>query len=130
MKRWSAFARFLDDGAIPIDNNRTESAIRGPVMGKKAWIFLGNEAAGQTAAILYTLMMSCKRHCVDPYAYLLDVMSRIKTASSEELEELLPDRWIQSHPEAFIEQRAQESHAAAHRKRERRRARRAKLAKR
>lgn len=129
LNRWSAFTRFLEDGAIPMDNNRTEAAIRSAVMGKKAWLFLGNEAAGETAAIMYTLMMSCKRHCIDPYAYLLDVMIRIKTANADELEALLPDRWIQSHPEAFIQQRAQESHAAAHRKRVRRRARRAKLAK-
>ena len=85
--------------------------------------------AGQTAAIMYTLVMSCKRHNVDPYAYLLDVMSRIKTASSEELDALLPDVWLKSHPEAYIEQRAQESHAAAHRKRTRRARRRAALSK-
>lgn len=127
LKRWLAFTRFLDNGAIPIDNNRTEAAIRITVMGKKAWLFFGNDMAGQTAAIMYTLVMSCKRHNVDPYAYLLDVMSRIKTASSEELDSLLPDIWFKSHPEAYIEQRAQESHAAAYRKRTRRARRRAAL---
>jgi transposase len=129
LKRWEAFRRFLEDGAIPIDNNRTEAAIKVPVMGKKAWLFFGNEAAGETAAILYTIVMSCKRHSIDPYAYLLDVMRRIKTASPEELEALLPDTWFQSHPEAYLQQRARESHAAAHRKRTRRARRRAALAK-
>jgi hypothetical protein len=128
LNRWIAFTRFLEDGAIPIDNNRVEAMIKGPVMGKKAWLFLGNEGAGETAAIMYTLIMSCKRHCIDPYAYLLDVMGRIKDAGPEELESLLPDRWIRSHPEAYIEQRAIESHAAKHRKRMRRIERRAKLA--
>ena len=99
-------------------------------MGKKAWLFLGNQAAGETAAIMYTLIMSCKRHCIDPQAYLLDVMNRIKTATPDELESLLPDRWIKSHPEAYIQQRAQESHAAAYRKRTRRALRRKKLARR
>jgi transposase len=118
--RWEAFARFLEDGAIPIDNNRTEAVIKGPVMGKKAWLFFGNENAGQTAAILYTLTMSCKRHAIDVQAYLTDVFRRIRTATPAELESLLPDRWIAAHPEARLRQRVQESHAAAARKRQRR----------
>ena len=118
--RWEAFARFLEDGAIPIDNNRTEAIIKGPVMGKKAWLFFGNEKAGETAAIFYTLTMTCKRHSIDVQAYLADVFRRIRTATAAELESLLPDRWIQTHPEARVLQRVQESHAAAARKRQRR----------
>ena len=129
--RWEAFTRFLEDGAIPLDNNRTEAVIKGPVMGKKAWLFFGNEAAGESAAIWYTLTMSCRRHCIDPHAYLLDVLTRLQQLGPEDLESLLPDRWIRSHPEARLTQRAAESHAAKHRKRmrraERRRAQAAKL---
>jgi len=129
--RWAAFTRFLEDGAIPLDNNRTEAVIKGPVMGKKAWLFFGNEAAGESAAIWYTLTMSCRRQCIDPHAYLLDVLTRIQHLGPQDLESLLPDRWIQSHPEARLTQRAAESHAARHRKRmrraERRRAQAAKL---
>ena len=118
--RWEAFQRFLEDGAIPLDNNRTEAVIKGPVMGKKAWLFLGNENAGETAAVFYTLTMSCKRHAIDVQAYLTDVFRRIRAATPAELELLLPDRWIQAHPEARLAQRVQESHAAAARKRQRR----------
>jgi hypothetical protein len=118
--RWTAFRRFLDDGAIPIDNNRTEASIKGPVMGKKAWLFFATERGGETAASLYTLTMTCKRHCIDVQAYLSDVFRRIRGATPEQLEALLPDRWIQAHPEARVMQRVQESHAAAYRKRQRR----------
>jgi len=118
--RWPAFRRFLDDGAIPIDNNRTEAVIKGPVIGKKSWLFLGNEQAGETAASFYTLTMSCRRHCIDVQTYLLDVFRRIRTATPAELESLLPDRWIAAHPEARVTQRVQESHAAASRKRQKR----------
>ena len=97
-------------------------------MGKKGWLFLGNASGGETAAIMYTIVMTCKRHRVDPYAYLCDVLDRIKTTSPDDLESLMPHRWIQSHPEAYLQERAQESHAAAHRKRTRRAARRQKLA--
>jgi transposase len=118
--RWEAFEQFLENGAIPIDNNRTEAVIKGPVMGKKAWLFFGNEAAGETAAVLYTLTMTCKRHAIDVQAYLTDVFRRIRTATPAELERLPPDRWIAEHPEARVMQRVQESHAAATRKRLRR----------
>lgn len=118
--RWEAFERFLEDGAIPIDNNRTEGVIKGPVMGKKAWLFLGHENAGETAAVFYTLTMSCKRHSIDVQAYLADVFRRIRTATPAELESLLPDHWLQNHPEARVSQRVQESRAAAARKRQRR----------
>ena len=128
LKRWNAFTRFLTNGALPLDNNRTEAAIKGPVMGKKGWLFLGNAAGGETAAIMYTVVMTCKRHRVDPYAYLCDVLNRIKSTSTDDLESLMPHRWIQTHPEAYLQERAQESHAAAHRKRTRRAERRHKLA--
>lgn len=118
--RWESFQQFLEDGAIPIDNNRTEAVIKGPVMGKKNWLFFGNEQAGETAATFYALTMTCKRHCIDVQAYLLDVFRRIRAATPADLESLLPDRWIQAHPESRVIQRVQESHAAASRKRQRR----------
>jgi hypothetical protein len=46
--------------------------------------------------------MTCKRHCIDVQAYLLDVFRRIRTATPAELESLLPDRWIQTHPQARV----------------------------
>ena len=92
--------------------------------------FFGNEQGGETAASLFTVMMTCKRHCMDVQAYLVDVLRQIKQATPEELESLLPDRWIEQHPQARVRQRVQESHAAAHRKRTRRAARRALAARR
>lgn len=127
LNRWDSFTRFLTNGLIGIDNNSTEASIKGIATGKKAWLFLGNQAAGETAASMYTLIMSCKRLNIDPHAYLLDVLQHVKTARGEALEALLPDRWIQAHPEAVVEQRVQESAAAAYRKRTRRQARRRQL---
>jgi hypothetical protein len=60
--------------------------------------------------------------------YLLkrwEAFERFLEASPAELESLLPDRWIQEHPEARMRQRLLESHAAAERKRRRRAQRRA-----
>lgn len=116
--------------AIRLDNNLTEAALRGPVIGKKAWLFLGNEESGEAAAIPYTLTRTCKRHCIDVEAFPRDVFRRIKDATPKELELLLPDRWIQDHPEARIRQRVPESQEAALHKRMRRARRRAKAGRR
>ena len=128
LKRWDSFTRFLEEGAIPIDNNRTEAAIKGPVMGKKNWLFFGNATGGETAAAMYTIVMTCKRHHVDPYAYLCDVLDRLQATSEGDFESLMPHRWIESHPEARMVERIQESHAAAFRKRTRRALRRRAIA--
>ncbi len=118
--RWDVFERFTESGAIRLDNNCTEAAIKGPVMGKKAWLFFGSEESGETGAALFTVMMTCKRHAIDVQAYLVDVLNRIKQATPEQPESLLPDKWIKQNPQARVRQRVKESHAAAHRKRTRR----------
>ena len=101
-------------------NNRTEGILRGPVIGRKNWLYFGNEHGGQTAASLYTLTMTCNRHFIDPIAYLTDVYKRLPTLDAEKLGCLLPDRWLAEHPEALLEQRFRESRQAALRKQRRR----------
>ncbi len=120
LNRWDTFTRYLDDGAIPIDNNRSEATLKDPIIGRKNWLFFQTETGGWAAAILYTLTSTCKRLCIDVYAYLDDVFRRLPTATAEELEQLLPDNWIAAHPQHLVQQRVAESHAAADRKRRRR----------
>ena len=127
LNRWEAFERYLECGRIPIDNNRTEGVLKNPVIGKKNWLFFGNPHGGRTAAILLTLTMSCKRHNIDPFAYLRDVYTRLPTMADWELESLLPDRWIQEHPEHRIQERVGEAQQRAGRKRAKRAARRRNL---
>jgi transposase len=118
--RWETFTRYLDDGAIPIDNNRSEAALKDPIIGRKNWLFFQTETGGQTAAILYTLTSTCKRLCIDVYAYLNDVFHRLPSATAEELERLLPDNWLAAHLQHLVQQRVNESIQAADRKRRRR----------
>jgi len=118
--RWEAFQRYLECGAIPIDNNRTEAALKFAILGRRAWLFFGNSHAGETAATLFTLTKSCNRHHIDPFAYLRDVYRRLPTLPASELESLLPDRWIQAHPEHLIQARVDESRQRARRTRARR----------
>ncbi|MBW2496613.1 MAG: IS66 family transposase [Deltaproteobacteria bacterium] len=118
--RWEVFERYLVCGAIPIDNNRTEAALKFAVLGRKAWLFFGNPQGGETAATLFTLTKSCNRHRVDPFAYLRDVYTRLPSLRESELECLLPDRWIAEHPEHLLEERVQEAQQRAQRTRARR----------
>ena len=118
--RWDAFQRYLEHGAIPIDNNRTEASLKYAILGRKAWLFFGNERGGETAATLFTLTKSCNRHRIDPYAYLRDVYARLPSLRESELESLLPDRWIQEQPQHRIQERVAEACERAARKRRRR----------
>jgi len=120
LNRWDTFTRYLDDGAIPIDNNRSEATLKDPIIGRKNWLFFQTERGGHTAATIYTLTLTCKRLCIDVYAYLHDVFKRLPSATPEELEQLLPDNWIAAHPQHRVSQRVAESIRAAERKRCRR----------
>jgi transposase len=120
LSRWESFTRFLESGAVPMDNNAAERALKYPILGRKAWLFFGNQLAGETAAKLFTLTKTCNRHRIDPLAYLQDVYARLPTTPPDELPSLLPDRWIQDHPQHLIQQRVQEALDRAQRARQRR----------
>ena len=93
LNHWSALTRHLDDGAVPIDNNHLERQIKPWAMGRKAWMFVGSELAGQRAAMVMSLVQSAKLHGHDPWAYLRDVLQRLPTQLNSRIEELLPHRW-------------------------------------
>jgi len=91
--QWPALARVLEDGLVPIHNNSCERAIRPVAVGRRNWLFTGSERGGQAAAIVYSLIESCRRVDVDPYVYLRDVLVRVATHPASRVDELTPDRW-------------------------------------
>jgi hypothetical protein len=69
-------------------------------ISRKNLRFVGSPLAGERAAILFSLIASCKENLVEPCAYLRDDFTRLPQGpSDEQLLELLPDRWLQAHPE-------------------------------
>jgi hypothetical protein len=128
LNRWESFTRFLESGAVRMDNNLAERALKYPILGRKAWLFFGNQTAGETAAKLFTLTKTCNRLRIDPFAYLQDVYARLPTTSPRELPSLLPDRWIEDHPQHLVQQRVHEALDRAQRARERRAERRRSVA--
>jgi transposase len=93
LKNWEALTRYLEDGDLEIDNNRTERVIRGVAVGRNNWMFFGSDAGGKTAAVLRSFVASCQRAGVDPYAWYKDVLTRIGSHSITRLAELLPHNW-------------------------------------
>jgi hypothetical protein len=92
---WEALTRFVDDGDLEMDNNVAEREIRPIAVGRNNWLFLGGDCGGKIGAIHYSFIRTCKRHKIDAFEYLRDVIDRISSHSMKRLDELLPDRWKQ-----------------------------------
>jgi transposase len=98
--QWVALNRYVEDGDLSIDNNFAERAMRPIAIGRKNWLFVGSELAGQRAAVLTSLIASCKNNFVEPWAYLQDVLSKMPYGLGEgSLQELLPDQWLKANPD-------------------------------
>ena len=72
LKRWVALTRYLDDPALPIDNNFDDQQIRPWATGRKSWLLAGTLMAGQRAAAIMSLIQSAKLNGHEPYAYIRD----------------------------------------------------------
>ncbi len=121
--QWAALRCYTSDGRLTIDNNISERTLRHQAIGRKNWLFLGSENAGPRAAVLYTILAGAKRHRIEPWAYVREILMRLHAADGQ-LEEMLPDRWAAGHPEAVLTHRLEESRTKAAAKRDRRRRRR------
>ena len=94
LRRWAALTIHLSDARIPIDNNAVENAIRPIALGRKNWLFVGSQQAGERAAVLMTLIESAKLNGHDAWAYLKDVLTKLPTWPNSRLQELLPHHWV------------------------------------
>lgn len=93
LRHWQALLRYTEQGFLNIDNNAAERALRVVAVGRKNYLFVGNDRAGDTTGILYTIAQSAQHHQLDLFTYLQDVLTRIPTFPTEQLPTLLPDRW-------------------------------------
>jgi len=93
LNQWATLQGFLNHGEVEIDNNLVENAIRPTAIGKKNWLFFGSEEAGQRSAVIYTLIENCRRHGVEPYSYLKDVLERLPSTTNQEVSQLMPLNW-------------------------------------
>jgi transposase len=90
---WDALTLFLTDPHLPIDNNASERALRVAALGRKNFLFVGSDEAGENLAGLYSLIATCEVNGVNPVAYLADVLLRVQTHPASRIDDLLPHNW-------------------------------------
>ncbi|MDR5727613.1 MAG: IS66 family transposase [Terriglobia bacterium] len=105
---WDALQRYTQDGHLEIDNNIAERSVRGAGVGRKNYLFFGSDSGGERAAIIYSLVETCKLNRIDPQRYLHYVLERIAAHPINRIEELLP--WNLT---GQLRQPAQVTHALA-----------------
>ena len=91
--QWVALNRYVEDGILSIDNNLSERTLRMVAVGRNNWLFFGADSGGERAAIIYSLVASCKLCKIDPFAYFRDVLGRINTHPASRIIELTPPHW-------------------------------------
>jgi transposase len=91
--QWERLTLFVTDPKIPIHNNAAEASLRIIALGRKNFLFFGNDKAGDNFAILYSLIATCEKHQVNPVEYFTDVLIRIQDYPKNKVAELLPHRW-------------------------------------
>jgi transposase len=114
LNQWNALCRYTEAGYLKMDNNLAERMVKFPAIGRKNFLFVGNERAGCNAANFYSLVTSAKVNTVEPLAWLTDVFTQLpyhrqslafkqaaegEDVTSAELDYLLPDRWLEKHPD-------------------------------
>ena len=87
---WPRLIRYIDDGRFHIDNNLIENSIRPVALGRKNYLFAGSHEAAQQAAVIYSILATCKLHGVEPFAYLNIILSIIPDFPANQLQTLLP----------------------------------------
>ena len=117
--QWESLRRYVEDGRLGIDNNISERTLRVAAIGRKNWLFFGSDRGGETAATCLSILASAKRHLIEPFAYVRALLVAL-AADEVDLESLLPDTWIEAHPEHVVEYRRDEAEAAAKRRSKRR----------
>jgi len=93
LNQWGPLTAFTQDAAIRLDNNLAEQQMKRIAMGRKAFLFVGNERGGQTAAILSSLTSTCQRHSIDPERYLTQLLANLPSTPISQLDQWLPDAW-------------------------------------
>jgi transposase len=71
---WGALKRYLEAGYLALDNNLSERTLRAIALGRNNWGVIGSEVGGQTAAVLYSVVGTCKHLLIDPFAYLREAL--------------------------------------------------------
>ena len=93
LNEYAALTGYLASGIYEIDNNLVENSIRIPAVGRRRWLFIGHPDAGWRSAVIYSLIISCRRRGINPQDYLTDILRRLPSMDITHIGDLLPSRW-------------------------------------
>ncbi|HYT91886.1 MAG TPA: IS66 family transposase [Gemmataceae bacterium] len=93
LNEYDALTGYLKSGTYEIDNNLVENSIRVPAVGRRRWLFIGHPDAGWRSAVIYSLIVSCRRRGINPQEYLTDVLQRLPSMNITQIAQLLPEHW-------------------------------------
>jgi len=89
----ATLSRYTEARFLSIDNNASERALRSVAVGRKNYLFAGSDGGGRSASVLYSVVGTCRRLGLDPFAYLRDVLTRLPSIPVGRLDKFLPNRW-------------------------------------
>ena len=93
LKQEIEIRRIFDSGMLALDNNAIERQMRPIAIGRKNYLFAGSHEGAYRAAVLYSLLNTCKLNKVNPWQWLSDVLRRISSDRHIDASGLLPHRW-------------------------------------
>jgi transposase len=88
----AALTRFTEAAFLNIDNNASERALRTVAVGRKNYLFAGNDAGGRSAAVLYSVVGTCRRLGLDPFGYLREAFVSLASSVPDRIDHVLPGR--------------------------------------
>jgi len=91
-----ALQAFLKDGRLPIHNNISELQLRRQAVGRKNWLFIGNDDAGEVNTTFVSLIASCEMHGIEPYGYLRDLFTLLPSWPKSRVLDLAPAYWAKT----------------------------------
>jgi len=94
-KRWDALSAYLHDGLLEMDNNLVENTIRPLALGRKNYLFAGSHKGARRAAMVYSLLGTCKLHGVNPTKWLTHVLANILQTKYNDVRTLYPQNFSQ-----------------------------------
>ena len=96
--QWTSLVRYLDHARFAIDNGAAERAVRPLAVGRANWLHVGGDGGLKTASVLLSVCAIATRYCLNPWAYLRDVLDQLAARSAgAEVGDLLPNAWASRH---------------------------------
>ena len=95
-KNWGNLDAVLDNPKVRLDNNVAENALRIIALGRKNFLFVGNEKAGENLAVVQTIISTCAASGVNPQAYISDVLLKLADTPKSKIDTLLPAEWVKT----------------------------------